>query len=310
MDVFDNGTATVGGAPINVAFHVHQLLQASGQGMGAVVSAVGDDVWGAHILHWLEEAGLSTQHVSTDALHPTGIATVFVRNGEAGYDIEREVAWDQLADNATIQELARECSAVAFGSLAQREEQSGVTIRRFVESVNGQRLYDVNLRVNATDGARGYSAEILRESCRIATIVKANSGEMDEVMQLLGMPSTTLREEARLWEQMEQMRTTYGLYAVVVTRGPLGAMLLSAEGRILLANSTLALEEVHPVGAGDAFSAGLLYGLSVGCGLAQSARIADKLATWVTQSRSATPAITTTVLAELRDLQSASTEEF
>jgi hypothetical protein len=40
MDVFENGEATLGGAPFNVAFHVHQLLNALSLGEAVVLSAV------------------------------------------------------------------------------------------------------------------------------------------------------------------------------------------------------------------------------------------------------------------------------
>lgn len=303
MDLFEDGTATVGGAPLNVAFHAHQLLTASNQGCGEVVSAVGQDPWGEHILQWLRDAAISAGYIALDPLHPTGIAVVSVHAGDAGFEIAAEAAWDYLANDPARIDLARRCSAVAFGSLAQRSQVSGCAIRAFAAAVDGPRLYDVNLRTNTTDGARGFSPDILRRSCEVATIVKANVGELDDVAHMLGLPAVATCGEARVWRQMQHLLDTYTLSAVVITRGGSGAMLLGHDSRIQLPDSTLAVADVHPVGAGDAFSAGLLYGLCLGCTLAASAGIADRLASWVTRFASATPPITAEVLAELRALE-------
>ena len=43
IDVFEDGTAFLGGAPLNVAVHAHHLLEPLQLGEGIVVSAVGDD---------------------------------------------------------------------------------------------------------------------------------------------------------------------------------------------------------------------------------------------------------------------------
>jgi fructokinase len=304
MDIFTDGTATIGGAPFNVAFQAHQLLTANGRGQGEVVSAVGNDDWGRHILKAIEDAGMSTAHVAVNAKYPTGIATVFVSHGEAGFEIAKDQAYDHLDADASLDELATQCQAVAFGSLAQRSAASGKVIRNFVSKIKGQRLYDVNLRENTTDHAKGYSAEILDESCQVASIVKANSGELEEIGELLNFPHFSETGEDRIWRQMEQLRSHYELFAVVITRGAKGAMLCSAHARVRLEDSTLPLDKIHPVGAGDAFSAGLLYGLTQGCTLAVSAQIADRLASWVTGFTSATPQLTDAILADLRVLES------
>ena len=303
MDVFEDGVETVGGAPVNVAFQAHQLLQANGRGRGEVVSAVGDDARGELILATLREAGLGTEFVAVETGRVTGIARVFAGGGEAGFEIAPDAAWDRLRMDAARDALADGCSAVAFGSLGQRSAMSGEAIRRFVGRVRGPRLYDVNLRCNTTDGVEGYSAEILEESCKVATMVKVNAGELVEVARMLGFPAREDEGEAWLWGQMEYMLGHYGLGAVVCTRGPLGAMVASGKERVKLADSTLKADEVHPVGAGDAFSAGMLYGVTQGCSVAVSARLADRLASWVTGYAAATPRLTGPILEELRTIE-------
>ena len=303
MDVFEAGNATVGGAPFNVAFQAHQLLTATRRGRGDIVSAVGDDRWGHHILAAVEDANISRDYISIEPSHPTGIASVFVGGGEAGFEIAPDAACDYLTGDAARDDLARRSNAVAFGSLAQRSPLSGVMIREFVAKVKGHRLYDMNLRQNTTDGERGYSVEIIDQSCSVASIVKCNGAELDEISQMLGFAATSGDSEERLWMQMARLRKQYGLFAVAVTRGGKGAMLMTEDLRVQLEDSKLRPDEIHPVGAGDAFSAGLLYGLTQGWSLETSALTADKLASWVTQYESATPRLTDAILQELREME-------
>jgi fructokinase len=303
MDVFEDGSATLGGAPFNVAFHASQLLAASGRGRADFVSAVGDDPWGRHISEALEASHISRQYLAIDPEHPTGTALVFVSGANAGFEIAPISAWDFLVATEQTAQLAARLDAVAFGSLAQRRPESGAVIRGLVGQVKGHRLYDINLRRNTTDGVRGYSAEIIDQSCRIATLLKANDGELEEVCAEFGFSCNDSDLTERQFSQMARIRSHYRLKGVVVTRGSKGALLLAEDESIRLADSTLAQDRIHPVGAGDAFSAGLLYGLTRNLPIGVSALIADKLASWVTSFASATPALSELILGELTAIE-------
>ena len=84
MDVFEDGEVTLGGAPFNVTYHLHQLLAALSMGEGLFVSAVGKDAWGSSILSAAASAGMSTEYLAR-VDHPTGSAMVFERDGGAGH---------------------------------------------------------------------------------------------------------------------------------------------------------------------------------------------------------------------------------
>jgi len=180
MDIFEDGTATLGGAPLNVAFHCHQLFAAAGGGTGTIVSAIGRDAWADHIENELVAAGLSTEYLQRSELS-TRTAIVRVANGEAGFEITSDVAWDRLRATCATDVLAARCNGVAFGSLAQRSDVSRTMIRDFVGRVSGIRLYDVNLRRNATNGIPGYNEDIVASSCALANIVKMNLAELHEL---------------------------------------------------------------------------------------------------------------------------------
>lgn len=301
MDVFENGQSTLGGAPFNVVFHLHQLLKALSMGEAYFVSAVGRDGWGRQIRTALADARLSSEFVA-EVEHSTGSALVFEHRGGAGFEIRQDVAWDFIPINDAALALARRADAVVFGSLAQRSEISRVAIRSFVSQVKGHRLYDVNLRRNTTDGVAGYSTEIIVRSLRLASVVKMNDAELDEVAQLLGFVEGASDGDDRAFLLMERLRTDFSLTAVAVTRGAKGA-LLAWEGRQLsLPDSRIDQSEVHPVGAGDSFAAGLLFGIIQGWAPEESLALAEILSSWVVRHVSATPPLPESILAQVRSL--------
>jgi sugar/nucleoside kinase (ribokinase family) len=88
---------------------------------------------------------------------------------------------------------------------------------------------------------------------------------------------------------MNELRLAFSLDAVAVTRGPKGA-LLTCNGKLLsLPDSGLDQALVHPVGAGDSFAAGLLFGTMQGWAPEHSLELANLLSDWVVRHVSATP---------------------
>jgi len=301
MDVFEDGQATVGGAPLNVVFHLNQLIGALASGEASFVSAVGADAWGREIRSTLTRAAISTRHLA-EADRPTGTALVFESDGGAGFEIQQDVAWDyiQLDDSALA--LARRCDATVFGSLAQRLPISRASIQCFVSEVRGERLYDLNLRRNTRSGTAGYSAEIIAESLRLATVVKMNDAELAEICAMLGLDAESHDPEDRLLLSMERLANDFSLPTVAVTRGARGAVLFSEGKHLRLPDSVFDQARVHPVGAGDSFAAGLLFGIMQGWSPAESLELADTISSYVVQQISATPALPESILTVIRQL--------
>jgi fructokinase len=301
MDVFENGQATLGGAPFNVIFHLHQLLAALSMGEAFFLSAIGPDPWGRSIRSALTAAGMSAEFLA-EVDRPTGTALVFEHEGGAGFEIQSGVAWDEIRLSERACQLAQRCDAVVFGSLAQRSALARESIQSFVSQVSGHRLYDVNLRRNTTDGTAGYNAGIVADSLKLATMVKMNDVELEEVAGMLGLSSDLRDPQERTRFLMEHLREEYCLAAVAITRGAKGA-LLSSQGRLLsLPDSKLDQSLVRPVGAGDSFAAGLLFGAMHGWAPELSLELANILSNWVVLHTSATPPLPEDVLSQVRAL--------
>jgi fructokinase len=290
FDVFEDGSETLGGAPLNFAVHVHQLANQLGVGYGTIVSCINSDQRGYKILDSLRRLRMSTRHIGRDSSHPTGLVSVFMRNGEPGYQIEAGAAWDYMTGKPALRELAGQCSAVCFGSLAQRSPVSRATIRSFLQNApQAIRLYDVNLRQNTLTGEAGYSREIIAYSCQSATIIKANQSELFAICDLLGMDCPADRTLNGIRGRMAALLTHFPAHTIVVTRGAEGTIVLTRDGEFHLSSPDKAEGSPHPVGAGDACSAGILFGVTIGWDIHTTMELANRMGADVAAHASATP---------------------
>ena len=305
FDVFEDGSQTLGGAPLNVAVHAHQLAAPLGAGRGIVVSCIGDDVRGKEIRGGLRQRGMDSRFIATDSARQTGRVSVSIGHGEPVYQIEADVAWDHLQKSASLQELAAGCHAVSFGSLAQRSPESKVTIRDFLQkATRAVRLYDANLRESTLTAEKGYNAEIVDTSCRLATIIKANCSEMRIMCGLLGIGSPDNGSEDGLRRGMEMLLARYAVHAVVLTRGAKGTSILTPDKELTAGVASIAGMQLHPVGAGDACSAGILFARVMGWDDVSAIELANRMGAWVASQQSATPALPDSILEFARESMS------
>lgn len=290
FDIFEDGTETLGGALLNFSVHIHQLASHLGAGQGIIVSSVNSDARGDKIIKSLEERKMSLQYIGRDEDHPTGLVSVFMKNGEPGYQIEPEAAWDYIYDRPGLKELAGQCSAICFGSLSQRCSVSRNTIRNFLANAPGAiRLYDVNLRQNTLTGEAGYSPEIIEYSCKAATIIKANQEELSSIFDILGISCTADNSIEGLKSRMKIFLSRFPAEAVIVTRGDQGTLVLNKNGEFVLTKPGTINDPAHPVGAGDACSAGILFGLALGWDIYTTMELANRMGADVASHTSATP---------------------
>jgi fructokinase len=269
------GGKQLGGAPANFAYITNLLGD-----IGIPASCVGRDSLGDEALQRLAQLGLSSAFVQRDSVHPTGTVKVAIdAGGQPCFDISVPVAWDFLAWTPAWQQLASNADAVCFGSLAQRSPQSQATIRSFLRATQSEavRVFDVNLRQNF------YTTQILRESMKLATIVKLNHEELPRIMRLFELEPRSEEDSAR------QLLSLHDLKLVCVTRGSGGSLLLSPDERS--EHPGFCVKVADTVGAGDAFTAALVHGYLRGTPLAQINETANRIGAWVASQSGATPAL-------------------
>lgn len=294
FDVFTD-RRVLGGAPLNVAVHAHQLAQVVG-GCGAVVSCVGDDELGQEVLNELARRGMATEFVQADPARSTGRVNVTVREGEPDYEIEADVAWDAIGFTSEMQDLAVKCSAVCFGSLAQRNVESRQAINSFLDNADRAiRLFDVNLRQDY------YDRDVIQESCRRASAVKLNEEELRIVSGLLQLGQSDDNQN----ELVMRLRQRFDLRVVVLTRGERGTILMTADGRFEgLPMSFPKDPDADSVGAGDACSAGLLVGWVLDWPHERTVELANLVGAYVASVPGATPELPPECLRLVRETPS------
>lgn len=173
--------------------------------------------------------------------------------------------------------LAEDCDAVCFGSLSQRSPQSRETVRAFLRATRPEalRVFDVNLR------QAFYSAEVIAESFRLSGIVKLNREELPRVLELLKLPLSDEKSSIQL------LRKEYGLKLVCLTRGGEGSLLVSEHE--VHEHPGFPVKVVDTVGAGDAFTAALVYEFLRGAPLNMVHEKANRMGAWVAGRAGATP---------------------
>jgi fructokinase len=263
----------LGGAPANFAYGAHLL------GDHAVIaSRIGTDELGREIRQRLLGYGMSDEFLQTDSIHPTGTVRVHLDSqGQPQFEIRYPAAWDFLEWNDSWRSLAESADAVCFGSLAQRSAFSRATVRKFLDATRSKavRIFDVNLRQSF------YSAEVLAESMLLADVVKLNRAEMPQVAGLLAIAAGEDLQFARAIIQKFDVRL------VSITRGAQGSVLASSSE--FDEHHGFCVEIKDTVGAGDAFTAGLVHQYLRAGTLAQMNDLANRMGAWVASSAGAMP---------------------
>jgi fructokinase len=263
-----------GGAPFNVAVHLHQLGQPV-----ALISRVGTDEPGRELLAFIAAKGLATTYVQHDPSHPTGIVKADVHDAtEVVYTIVQPVAWDYVQDEKRLANLVAGASALVYGSLAARQAETRATLYRVLGHA-GFRVFDVNLR------PPHYHPEVVLRLLAQAHLVKMNHHELAEIMGWLGQPDQPDRPAAMHW-----LAAHFGLQAVCVTCGAEGALLYT--GGQLYQAPGLPVAVRDTIGSGDAFLAALLRGWLAGEAPAELLRFACAAGALVATQPGATPTLT------------------
>lgn len=226
----------LGGAPANFAYHAGQF------GFDTLaVSALGEDALGEETIAALEDRRLS--YLMPRIPYPTGTVQVTLdEQGIPTYNIREGVAWDNIPFTPEIEQVARNCQAVCFGSLAQRSVVSRETIAKFLDSTPSDcvKIFDINLRQSF------FTKEIIEASMRRCNILKINDEELVVVSRMFGLPD--LDEEKRC----KQLIQEYNLDILVLTCGTNGSYVFTADRSYY--QPTPKVEVADTVGAGDSFT--------------------------------------------------------
>jgi fructokinase len=264
----------LGGAPGNFAYHA-TVLGAEAR----PVTRVGNDSLGREILERFRSLGLPTDCITVDDHAPTGTVLVEISpDGQPHFTVHENVAWDHIAVNDIAWATAARADAICFGTLAQRCETSRKAIHSLVNTTpaGALRILDINLRQHF------HSAKLIEASLKLANVLKINSEELAVLARLLGLPGGPKEQIARIVDR-------YELRLAALTRGA-GGSLLYGDGH-WSDHGGMAATVSDTIGAGDAFTAALAFGILAKLELDEINQRANELATYVCSQKGATPSI-------------------
>ena len=265
----------LGGAPANFAYHAGQFL---GQENTLAVSALGEDSLADETEASLKEHGLN--YLMPRVPYPTGTVQVTLSgDGIPTYDIKENVAWDNIPFTPEIEEVARNCKAVCFGSLAQRNVVSRENIHRFLDATPADcmKIFDINLR------QQFYTKEVIQASLRRCNVLKINDEELVLIGRMFGYPGLDI--ENKCWLILGK----YNLDMLVLTCGTNGSYVFTP-GQISF-QETPKVEVADTVGAGDSFTGSFCAAILEGKPVAEAHKRAVQVSAFVCTQNGAMPVI-------------------
>lgn len=266
FDRFPDGSVVLGGAPFNVAWHLHAFGASP-----LFISRVGDDPLGRRIRDTMHTWEMDASGLQLDSAHPTGSVEVHIVDGEPSFDIVDNQAYDFI--DPTAMPPLPDAALLYHGSLAVRNAGSGSALQQLQKGRSLQRLVDVNLRTP------WWRRETVMALLKGARWIKLNEAEL----ALLAGGEGTLQAQV---QRLQQDGCAAEL--LIVTRGASGAVVLAAGGEEFRVVPQGQGAVVDTVGAGDAFTSVVVLGLLRGWAVPLVLERAQAFASAITGIRGAT----------------------
>lgn len=267
-DILPSG-AVPGGAPMNVAYHLHK------QDINpAVITSVGNDEKGKELLTIFSDYGICTDFFQIDDQHETG--KVYAKqdeNKDMVYDIVKPVAWDFIKWENRFADLVSHAEYFVFGSLASRNKESKNTLLHLLECAQIKAL-DVNLRPPHFD------REIIEELLLKTDFLKLNEEELELI-------SGWFSEYKNINDSVKSIQDKFRIKNMVVTLGGNGAILYYNDKEYT--HNGYKVNVVDTVGSGDAFLSGLIGKLMTNAEPAQALDFASRLGAFIATKKGACP---------------------
>jgi fructokinase len=237
FDHFPSGERVLGGAPFNVAWHLQAFAQSP-----LFISRIGDDAEGREIRDAMQQWDMRLDGLQLDNELATGRVDISIVDNEPSFDIVARCAYDAIAPvSADV-----DCRVLYHGSLALRETVSRQAFQSLKARPLAMTFVDINLR------PPWWQPDEVRQMMYEADWVKLNA---DELMQISpGHLDGDTVNPAVLAE--------FSLKGLLLTHGSKGAEVFMDNGGHYEVRPERDIEVIDTVGAGDAFAAITLMGLS------------------------------------------------
>ena len=271
----------VGGAPFNVTAHLAQFDVSV-----SLISAVGRDSLGDEILQVAREKNVNVDFVGRVRVGlPTGtVIATLDEKGNATYELVQPAAWDEIKVPAKALTAIAKARALTFGSLAGRSPYNLEQLDRLL-AVNGPlKFFDVNLRPPFID------PPLVIDLAKRADILKLNDGELGKLASWIRtgeLVANTPSNPDQIAQACATIADATDTARICVTLAEEGAALWDQGNLVTAPAPKVAVKDT--VGAGDAFMAGLMVGLTRAFETSKVLENACRLGAFVASHYGATP---------------------
>jgi fructokinase len=242
FDVYPN-YENLGGAPFNFSFHLNKL----GHDI-KFISSIGDDDRGSKIMQFLHKREFPVKYIQISKEYPTGVVNILLNDeGIPSYEIINEVAYDNITFDENLQKATiQDSDLLYFGTLAQRGLVSRETINKIIDNSSAKvKFYDINLRKGL------YNNEVIYNSLFFCNFLKLNEDELEYVAK-------EFISENNIEKSIISLSKKFSIPTICLTKGAQGSVLFHNEQ--FFEKKTKTQQVIDTVGAGDAFSAMMVYG--------------------------------------------------
>jgi fructokinase len=236
----------LGGSPFNVAVGLARLGNRT-----SLMARFADDRYGRLLRAAAAGEGIDLRAAPRAAERATVASASVGEAGQVTYEFDMEGTADWQWTAAELRHLSPATEVLHFGSIASWTAPGAARIADLVRELRaaGRVLisYDPNVRP-AVIGPRERAVELVERNAALADLVKASREDLEWLY-----PDRPVNDVAEQW-------TALGAEVVVMTDGEAGAIAYP-RGRGRMRRPGRPVTVVDTIGAGDAFTAGLLTGL-------------------------------------------------
>jgi len=260
LTIAKNFEKRLGGSPLNIAINLSQLgIKTS------IISKIGNDPFGIFILENLQKYNINRDFLQIDKLHNTTL--VFVSKSKSSPEFFVIRGADKFFEIPELNFNNTKFLHLSCWTITHKENYT-----KTLQIIERAKKHGVKIGFDPNCRSKIFCDQKL-DLDRIFEVIKNSyimKPSMDDAKEIFG----PLPEERYI-----ELLHNFGVNFVILTLGKEGALV--SDGKVVKHIPSLATEVIDTTGAGDAFWAGIYYGLLNNWSIFKSAKLGTMISSFV-----------------------------